>query len=138
MSTGLDLDLMESGRSLQGFGVSGATVSGSLKTFQKYVTAFTTELGTNVYDADMGTAFMQELKDGFIRTDFEVDTRFREASAAAISLLTARLEGDEPDNEVLETAELTTFGVDADGLILYVKLVMRSGDVLEGTLTIST
>lgn len=114
-------------QALAAAGKGGEITAGIQKLAQWFLLELLTERGSLTYAPDQGTYFMQEARQGYLRTASDVQGAF----ARAVYAITLALQDDEteddPDDERFHSAELLAITVSGTGASLTVRLLSKAG-----------
>jgi hypothetical protein len=104
------------------------------KLAQRALIVFMTERDTFAYDmrgfnTTIGTTFMSDLRQGYIRTESDVFASFAAAELQARSQLQAEEDGTEPDDERYSRMALRRVVISNAAATLYVSLYSRANSV---------
>lgn len=105
-------------------------VTGIQKLAQRYALLFLTHQGTVRFNASQGTNFVNAAIGGSIQNRTALLAYFSDADNSVHNQLIAETNADDPDDEVLESSELTDFDLSlgTGSLRLHVSLISRAGE----------
>ena len=109
--------------------VSGEVCTGIQKLAQRWVLEFLTIRGSMGFHLeDRGSDFVQWLRQGRLRTEFDVQTYFGFAARQVQNSLREEEPEDMPDDERLDQATLAQVQISEQGLELTVEVTSRAGE----------
>jgi len=121
---------------------TGKVVTGIWRLAQRFLLTFLEIPDTVTYDyrnngVVRGTQFMQDLRQGYLRTDAQVHSTFALSAIQARQQIQAEYTEDDPDDEKLKDVRLG--GVDlSDGVITLTVQIYSMSDSVEVVVPIST
>jgi len=113
------------------YGVAlGKVTTGIQKLVQKFLVIFLTDEGSVTYDSTFGTAFMPYVRGGLLRDEADIAAAFDQAVSVTQERLDLDASEDTPDDETLESVELTDIEISREtGLLrLSARLTTAAGE----------
>ena len=110
------------------WGDVGYLCTGIQKVVQTWLVLFLTERGTVLNEPERGTEFLQAIRSGRIQVEEDIPAEFSMAADRISRTMDqdAADVGDLPDDERLDTAELSEYSLDRLASYLYLKILIRS------------
>jgi len=105
----------------------GTICTGIQKLAQRFLIEFLTEKGSLPYRPLRGSSFMEQLRQGYLRTDTDVRIAFTFAIGEIGAQLVAEESATDPDDERYVAAELVGIAVAPGSATLSVTLTSRAG-----------
>lgn len=125
-------------QSLFSFGDSGSVCTGVQKLAQRWLLEFLTEQGSMGFHlSTRGSSFMTWVRQGRLRSEFDVQTFFNFAELQVQTNLQAEETSDQPDEERFDSATLSQILLMDDDIGLVVLIRSRAGDTREIILPIN-
>ena len=111
------------------FGDDERVISGAQKMIQRWVIAFLTKRRSVQANPNIGSEFMQNLEQGYVVTDADVQSEFLDAAVlTAESLAVALANQTVPEDEQLESSELLSFDLQPGSLSLRIRITSVAGE----------
>jgi len=102
--------------------------SGIQKVAQTFAILFLTDKGSNPWDANRGTDFMNNLRAGYIQDENSLQAQFGFSVVNILDYIETRVNPDTPDDEVLVDAELVAWDLRPPHLSITVRISTLAGE----------
>ena len=117
--------------SLADEGTSGAIVTGVQKVIQWVLMELLETTGSALYLDNRGTEFLRDLRQGRLRTEVDVFTKFNFAAAKILRRIQADQKQDDPPDEQLTRIRLDRYTISPERVQMFVSVTTAAGETRE-------